>query len=115
MAEIHGKGVFGPKIHVFCAIFLAEFWILPSKPKLVFQTKLAALGVTICIWKNHPENLQSSGKIRTVLKSSGKLAVIWKNSDSFEIILKIGSNLENPDSFEITRKIGNHLEKSGQF
>ena len=47
----------------------------------------------------HPENWQSSVKIRTVLKSSRKLALIWKN----------------PDNFEIDWKIGSHLEKSGQF
>ena len=48
---------------------------------------------------NHPENWQSSGKLRTVLKSSGKLAVIWKNPDSFEIIRKIGCHLEKFGSF----------------
>ena len=48
---------------------------------------------------NHPENWQSTGKIRTVLKSSRKLAVIWKNPDSFEIIRKIGSHLEESGSF----------------
>ena len=37
---------------VFRAIFLAEFWVpLPPKHKLVWQTKLVAFEVTICIWK----------------------------------------------------------------
>ena len=40
------------------------------------------------------------GKIRSVLKPSGKLEVIWKNPDSFEIIRKIGSQLENLNSFQ---------------
>ena len=76
---MYPKGAFGPKIPFFCAILLAEFWVpLPPKQKLVCQTKLAAMGVTIC----------------TVLKSFGNLAVIWKNPDSFEIIRKIGSHLE---------------------
>ena len=65
---MYPKGAFGPKIPFFCAILLAEFWVpLPPKQKLVCQTKLAALGVTICI---------------------------WKNLDSFEIIQKIGNHLE---------------------
>ena len=85
------KRFFGPKIPVFAQFFWLNFWYpLPPKQKLVCQTKFAALGVTICIWKNpdtfeiirqfgshleksgqfrnHPENWQSSGKIRTVLK-----------------------------------------------
>ena len=61
---------------------------LPPKQKLVSQTKLAALVVTICI---------------------------WKNPDTVEIIQKIDSHLENPDSFAIIRKIGGHLEKSGKL
>ena len=77
---------------------------LPPKQKLVSQTKLAALVVTICIWK-----------IWTLLKTSRKLAVIWKNPESFGIIRKIGSHLESPDSFETIRKIGSHLEKSQKF
>ena len=65
------------------------FWYpLPPKQKLVCQTKLAALGVTICI---------------------------WKNPDTFAIIEKIGSYLEKPNSFEIIRKIGSHLEKLDSF
>ena len=40
--------------------------------------------------------------------------VLPENPDNFEIIRKIGSQLENPDSFEIIRKIGIHLENSGQ-
>ena len=120
MAEIHGQGVFEPKIHVFCAIFLVEFWVLPSKPKLVFQTKLAALGVTICIWKNSDtfeiiQNIGNHLENPDSLESIRKIGSHLENPDSFEIIWKIGSHLENSDSFEIIRKIGNHLEKSGQF
>ena len=38
--------VFGPKLPVFGAIFLANFgYPLPPKQKLVCQTKLAAMGV----------------------------------------------------------------------
>ena len=81
-------------------------------------------------WK-HPENWQSSEKIRIVLKSSGKLAVIWKirtvlkSSGKLAVIWKIltvlkssgklAVILKNPDIFESIRKIGNFLEKSGQF
>ena len=41
--------------------------------------------------------------------------VLPENPDNFEIIRKIGSQLENPESFEIIRIIGSHLEISGQF
>ena len=47
------------------------------------------------IWKkfgqfwNRPENWQSSGKIRTVLKPSGKLAMIRKNPDRFGSIGRV--------------------------
>ena len=67
------KGGFRPKYLFFAQIFLAEFWgPLPPKQKFVCKTKLAALGVTICI---------------------------WKNSDTFEIIQKIGSHLEKSGQF----------------
>ena len=67
------KRGFSTKIPLFCVIFLAEFWgPLPPKQKFVCKTKLAALGVTICI---------------------------WKNSDTFEIIQKIGSHLEKSGQF----------------
>ena len=79
----------GPKILVLYAICFAEFKVsLPGKEKSVCQTKLAALAVTICI---------------------------WKNLDTFEIIQKIGSHLEKSGQFLIIQKIGSHLEKNGQF
>ena len=54
-------------------LFLRNFgYPLPPKQKLVCQTKLVALRVTICI---------------------------WKNSDTFEIIQKIGSYLEKSGQF----------------
>ena len=66
------KGGFRPK-YLFLRNFLAEFWgPLPPKQKFVCKTKLAALGVAICI---------------------------WKNSDTFEIIQKIGSHLEKSGQF----------------
>ena len=75
------------------------------KQKLIGQTKLAALGVIICIWKN-PESFEI---IRKIVNHLGK-------TDSFEIIQKVSSHLENPESFEIIiQKIGSHLENSGQF
>ena len=99
------NGFLDQKYLFFVHFFKRNFgYLLPPKQKLVCRTKLAALGVTICIWKN-PDTL----------KSSRKFAVIWKNPDSFEIIRKIGSHVENPDSFEIIQKIGSHLEKFGQF
>ena len=63
----------------------------------------------------HPENWQTSGKIRTVLKSSRKLAVTWNIRTVLKSSGKLAVIWKNPDSFEIIRKIGCHLEKSGQF
>ena len=74
MAEINEKGVFFDKEYLFWRNFLLEEFSvpLPSKQKLVCQTKLAALRVTICI---------------------------WKNPNTFEIIQKIGSHLEKSGQF----------------
>ena len=94
---------FWTKNTCFCAIFLAEFWE-PPPPIRNWCAKLAALVVTICIWKN-PDTVEIIQKIGSHLE----------NPDSFAIIRKIGGHLENPDSFEVIRKIGSHLEKSGQF
>ena len=65
---------FSDQNHLFIAQFLsAEFWVTPPpKKKLVCQTKLVALWVTACI---------------------------WKNLNTFEIIQKIGSHLEKSGQF----------------
>ena len=130
---------FWTKNTCFFVIFYPKFWYPPPpKQKLVCQTKL---GVTICICKNpdsfeiirkigshleknsqfwnHPENWQSSGKIRTALKLSAKLVIIWKSLDSFEIIWKIGSHLEksgkfwnDPENWQSSRKIRTVLKSA---
>ena len=39
------KGVSGPKIPVFCAIFLAEFWVLPPPvTKIGLPNKISGIG-----------------------------------------------------------------------
>ena len=84
------RGFCDQKYLIFAQFFFKQDFGYPLLPKqkLVCQTKLAAKGVTI--W-------------------------IWKNAYTFEIIQKIGNHLEKSGQFWDIQKIGNHLEKSGLF
>ena len=95
---------------IFTIFFLAMILIIIS-----FTFTFCPLLQLLQCFKSFGQTGFASGNIRTVLKSSGKLAMIRKNPDSFEIIRKIGNDLEKSGHFETVRKIDNHLEKSGHF